>query len=128
MNDSMKTIGELLAHDHNVNHWGPWRIDPTDYSVFHDAPPIPYSIPLAECANPERELFWIYLIAGKRWSPNLLPGLIACFQDVLHPDDAASWERPTQFAVDFDMVRKRIDAWVIAEHPGIGEYPYDAAE
>lgn len=117
IDDSPMPLGQLLALPSKIHHWGPWRIDNLDYTVFNAAPPVAYRIPLLECADPASALFWIHHIAGKGWGPDVLPGLVGCLGDALDLSQG--------ILVQPDAVRSRIDTWAAAGHPGISQHPLE---
>lgn len=62
--------------------WGPWTLNPKNLSLETEH----YDISLKSIKNSATLLDWIFQVQAKTWAdPQVLHGLLAAFEDVLHP-------------------------------------------
>jgi hypothetical protein len=65
--------------------WGPWSINETHLMLVHEGG---YEVSLRDCTSSAPILDWIFQIQTKTWADDAtLVGLLAAFDDVLHPQE-----------------------------------------
>lgn len=65
--------------------WGPWSINEKHLTLEHTEG---YEVSLRDCTSSAAILDWIFQVRHKTWADDAtMAGLLAAFEDVLHPQE-----------------------------------------